>query len=1074
MKIIKKFRKSEKGAITVFVLTALLFMLVVLGVAYISISNKVTNENKKIEQIEKEYLENSNDNVIEQTYNEIVENMKETEGKITLTPNETGWTNKDITVTVEYGSLLTENRKAGFGSANVENATTVTVSTNGTVYAQAEDKNGNLVEAKLEIKNIDKELPTVNMMPDGGKYVVPVQGTATIKSVLTAEDTGGSGINLLKYAWSTSNISEPAEWIDFKSGEEISNPNCTQGTYYLWTKVTDVAGNRAENVKVSNAFIVGDSTTDTANKIKLTPNPTYWTNQEVVVTVEYGANLTQNRKVRFGDTILDDATTITVPQNGVVYAEAEDIAGNKITEEIEISNIDIVQPKIEIQTQQNSTWAKTANVEVIINDDLSGLQEGASIKYGWSTSNTIEPTSYAQASLSYSTGDMSYTFIANSSGLTGKYYLWVVPTNLRDQAGNSNDSISKTTGTFYLDNTAPTISIDQESSADGIINILVDANDSQAINYILLPDKTMLSANGNTTFSTTYAVSQEGKYEFKVVDMAGNEISDSYTAVFQASTTIESLSVTAPSSGTYKVGEQITITAVFSENVYADANLNTITALTAIPLKIKFGNGVEKSATFNNASGTTITYTYTIQDGDNGLLYLSDYVGRIYNDAGLYADIKATELIGNTIIADTQAPNIESIQVLTNSGTYESGTTIHIQVTYNENVYHDENQTAFITSTAPILKLRFDEDIEKTAKFENISGNKMNYSYIISQEDSGQMEFVQYNGIVYDIVGNRANITLNTFGDTGNIITADTSTTENTQVGEIVEDYNKTIIGDTPNYKNPVIPVGYAAIETTDATWSVAAGTDYPAGWNNGLVIEDEEHNQYVWVPVDGTDVKYGANYSYPSDYGSTTENTEDRSVPDGVINQEAQIERYGGYYIARYEAGDPSATSRRGTNSGTTTKPVSKAGVWPYTYVDRQLVQSFSETAYNSDFVQSGLVTGAQWDTMCLWISNAGYNVDSNSTSWGNYSGTFFNQNRLAVTASSDTYKAKNLYDVAGNAWEISSEWYKNDTYPFIKRGGTNYFNFAGKRPAAYRECIQDSSMFSSDLAFRVVLYIY
>lgn len=1072
MKFIKRIRKNSKGSITIFVLTSLLFMMTGVVVAYIGISNNKTNQNKIIEQIKNQYVENSENNVIEQTYNDIVEGIKEKDGKITLTANTTDWTNGEVIVTIEYGSLLTENRKAGFGTANIENATTITVTTNGTVYAQAEDKNGDIVEAKLDITNIDKELPTVDMVPNGGTYTMPTQGTATIKSKLTAEDTGGSGLDIIKYAWSTNNITEPATWIDFNLGQEVSKKDCTQGTYYLWTKVIDVAGNRAESIKVSEGFVVGNAT-DTANMIKLIPDTDQWTNQEIVVTVEYGKNLTQNRQVKFEDNIVENGTTITVSQNGIVYAQAEDIAGNKITADIEITCIDKNTPEITLLTNENTTWAKTSNVEVKINDEQSGLKEGASIKYGWSTSSAIEPPSYTQANLNYNDGDKSYTFMASSTGLTGKYYLWVVPISLNDQAGNSNTNTYKTNGTFYLDNTVPSISVSETSTSDGIINVSIDVTDQQAINYILLPDKTIVEVNGNTTHNISYSISQEGEYEFKVVDMAGNEASTVYNAVFQANIFVNSLSVNSPASGTYKTGEQVTIMATFNENVYADANLNNITASTAIPLKIKFGDGTERTAMFSNINGATITYTYIIQDGDNGLLYLSSYTGTIYNSQGMYANVKAAELTGNTIIADTQGPTVESIQVISNSGTYDAGTTIDIRVTYNENVYYDENQTAFLTSTAPILKVKFDDNIQKTAKFENVSGNVMNYSYIISQEDSGKMQFVEYRGTVYDMVGNRGEINLTTFGNTGNEITAYTPNKENAEVGEIVEDSNKTITGDTPNYKNPVIPVGYAPIETPDATWNVAEGTDYPEGWNNGLVIQDIDKNQYVWVPVDGVNVRYEANYSYPADYDSNAENTVDRSVPDGVINQEAQIERYGGYYIARYEAGDPSATSKRGSSSGTTAKPVSRQGVWPYTYVDRQVIKEFSETAYNSDFVQSGLVTGTQWDTMCLWISSAGYNVDSNSTSWGNYTGTFFNQNKLAVTGSNDKYKAKNIYDVAGNAWELSSEWYKNDKYPYIKRGGSNYFNI-NRRPAAFRECIQDSKLFSADLGFRVVLYIY
>ena len=102
---------------------------------------------------------------------------------------------------------------------------------------------------------------------------MPTTGNATIKTTLTASDTGGSGLNTLQYAWSTSNTTEPTAWTTFTNGSEIKKTDCTAGTYYLWTKVTDKAGNRADTVKVSSAFTVGANTV-ADNKISITATPT--------------------------------------------------------------------------------------------------------------------------------------------------------------------------------------------------------------------------------------------------------------------------------------------------------------------------------------------------------------------------------------------------------------------------------------------------------------------------------------------------------------------------------------------------------------------------------------------------------------------------------------------------------------------------------------------------------------------------------------------------------------------------------------------------------------------------------
>ena len=67
---------------------------------------------------------------------------------------------------------------------------------------------------------------------------------------------------------------------------------------------------------------------------------------------------------------------------------------------------------------------------------------------------------------------------------------------------------------------------------------------------------------------------------------------------------------------------------------------------------------------------------------------------------------------------------------------------------------------------------------------------------------------------------------------------------------------NITITGNEFAYYNPVIPVGFKTVPTKDASWNSTNGTQVD-GWNDGLVIEDKDGNQFVWVPVDGTKVEY-------------------------------------------------------------------------------------------------------------------------------------------------------------------------------------------------------------------------
>lgn len=70
MKIIKKFKKSEKGSITIMVLASMLLMIGIITASYLAISNKSIGQNKKISRISKQYQVTNED--MEQEYREVL------------------------------------------------------------------------------------------------------------------------------------------------------------------------------------------------------------------------------------------------------------------------------------------------------------------------------------------------------------------------------------------------------------------------------------------------------------------------------------------------------------------------------------------------------------------------------------------------------------------------------------------------------------------------------------------------------------------------------------------------------------------------------------------------------------------------------------------------------------------------------------------------------------------------------------------------------------------------------------------------------------------------------------------
>ena len=264
--------------------------------------------------------------------------------------------------------------------------------------------------------------------------------------------------------------------------------------------------------------------------------------------------------------------------------------------------------------------------------------------------------------------------------------------------------------------------------------------------------------------------------------------------------------------------------------------------------------------------------------------------------------------------------------------------------------------------------------------------------------------------------------------------------------GEI-QDYDTTINGKKPAYNNPIIPAGFMPVNTDEANWGNQEST--PEDWNKGLVIQDSNRNQFVWVPVDKIEVTY----EKWIERGISYKETNGDEVPDILNewgeNEKTQVEKYGGFYIARYEA------SINGQGEAET-----QAGRTVTTGISYTEAKKLAEEIRTDEKVKIGIATGTQWDTTMRWIANEKGEaaVLDNSTSWGNY-GESIKQTGQA--------SAKNIYDLAGNAWEWTSEKYKDQK---IYRGGV--VRDEGT-PAGYRGSY-DQNKTDEGTSFRMSLYIY
>ena len=258
--------------------------------------------------------------------------------------------------------------------------------------------------------------------------------------------------------------------------------------------------------------------------------------------------------------------------------------------------------------------------------------------------------------------------------------------------------------------------------------------------------------------------------------------------------------------------------------------------------------------------------------------------------------------------------------------------------------------------------------------------------------------------------------------------------------------------------------------------------------------------NQFVWVPVAnpsemyGTDKdgkKWGKLYEFSASGITPLNWTEQDGVmsitatsgsdsyrePDVVDSDSSNsitisqletefndmitsVEKYGGFYIGRYETGNLSQEKatvvKNNTDIGNQT--------WYSMYKKAKGI------AVNNN-VTSSMIWGSQWDATMRWMYNSGneekkkYTYDS--TGKGNYSGT--NGNQPIATGSIEAYAVNNIYDMAGNVSDWTIEAYS--TVLRVTRGG-NYSDDGSNGPASVRRSSNPTNSIDN-YGFRVALYM-
>ena len=296
------------------------------------------------------------------------------------------------------------------------------------------------------------------------------------------------------------------------------------------------------------------------------------------------------------------------------------------------------------------------------------------------------------------------------------------------------------------------------------------------------------------------------------------------------------------------------------------------------------------------------------------------------------------------------------------------------------------------------------------------------------------------------------------------------------ETNTIVKDENENII---------VVPAGFKIIvnDTTNNATTV----------DKGIVIEDATVNedgsktatngsQFVWVPIgnikkeDGTDITINlGRYYFKSETGEEIPTEGSEGIEEDRGNKKTELLNYGnvisknlsefkesvlkngGYYIGRYEA---RTNVERTAYTEPLTQITEKKEDNVYNLVTQPQAAKLAQNMYNSANFTSDLINSYAWETTILFIQK------------------FTAQTKYAYQASlNKEFLAKgtdndiecNIYDIASNVWEWTTETTTSSNTPCIGRGGSYYYDFFSSitRNSGY------TNGTAEHVGFRPILYL-
>ena len=383
--------------------------------------------------------------------------------------NPSDWTNGNVTITVTATDSVSGVKRIKKPDGNYVSSasTTYTVTANGTYTFVLEDNVGNTRNYTVTINNIDKTAPTGSLSHSPTNWV-----NTDVKIHWSVADAN-SGFKQIKLPDGTIKTTATGDYTVSQNG-----------TYTF--VVYDVAGN---TLTLQETVTNIDKVAPTGS---LSHSPTNWVNIDVKIHWSVADANSGFKQIKLPDGTIKTTATgdYTVSQNGTYTFVVYDVAGNTLTLQETVTNIDKTPPTGSLSHNPTDWVIDYVKIHWTASDSQSGFNRVV-LPDGTSTTNV--------------SGDFTVTD-------NGTYTF-----TLYDNVGNSR---ILTENINNIDKIMPegVLSLQENRLTDEKIKISWKAFDLQSgFSKILLPDSTF-----STNATGEFIVAQMGDYSFVIYDKVGN------------------------------------------------------------------------------------------------------------------------------------------------------------------------------------------------------------------------------------------------------------------------------------------------------------------------------------------------------------------------------------------------------------------------------------------------------------------------------------------------------------------------------------------------------------------------